>query len=74
MSEEHSVYRMVEFVGTSKISWEDAAKNAIQTARKDYSDMRVATVKEMDLTIEGNSVSTYRTKIIISFKYHVRNS
>ena len=66
-----SVYQFVEFVGTSKVSWEDAAKNAIHGARKSHSDMRVATVKELDMTIEGETVSTYRAKVIISFKYHV---
>ncbi|MBU0481821.1 MAG: dodecin family protein [Proteobacteria bacterium] len=66
-----SVYQMVEFVGTSKVSWEDAAKNAIIQARKSHSDMRVATVKELDMTIEGEMVATYRTKVSISFKYHV---
>ncbi|MBU0729853.1 MAG: dodecin family protein [Proteobacteria bacterium] len=66
-----SVYQIVEFVGTSKISWEDAAKNAIDTARKKYSDLRVATVKELDMTIEGEMVSTFRTKLNLSFKYHL---
>ena len=65
-----SVYRIVEFVGTSKVSWEDAAKNAILMAKKEYSDLRVATVKELDLTMEGEMVSTYRAKLNLSFKYH----
>ncbi len=65
-----SVYQMVEFVGTSKVSWEDAAKNAIANARKKYSDLRVATVKELDMTIEGELVSTFRAKVVISFKFH----
>lgn len=68
---EESVYRIVEFVGTSKISWEDAAKNAIEAARKSHSDLRVATVKELDMTIEGERVSTFRAKVNLSFKYHV---
>jgi len=65
-----SVYRIVEFVGTSKVSWEDAAKNAILMAKKEYSDLRVATVKELDLTMEGEMVSTYRAKVNLSFKFH----
>jgi flavin-binding protein dodecin len=65
-----SVYRIVEFVGTSKVSWEDAAKNAILMAKKEYSDLRVATVKELDLTMEGEMVSTFRAKVNLSFKYH----
>jgi len=65
-----SVYQMVEFVGTSKKSWEDAAMNAVEAARNQYSDLRVATVKELDMTIEGERVSTFRTKLNISFKRH----
>lgn len=66
----NSVYQVVEFVGTSKTSWEDAAKNAIDMARKKYSDLRVATIKELDMTIEGEMVSTFRAKVNISFKFH----
>lgn len=66
----NSVYQVVEFVGTSKESWEDAAKNAISSARKKYSDLRVATIKELDMTIEGEVVSTFRAKVNISFKFH----
>ena len=65
-----SVYQMVEFVGSSKESWEDAARNAIITAKKKYSDLRVATVKELDMTMEGELVSTFRAKVKVSFKYH----
>ncbi len=66
----NSVYQMVEFVGTSKVSWEDAAKNAIDIARKKYSDLRVATIKELDMTIEGEMISTFRAKVCISFRFH----
>jgi len=65
-----SVYQMVEFVGSSKESWEDAARNAITMAKKKYSDLRVATVKELDMTIEGEMVKTFRAKVSLSFKYH----
>lgn len=65
-----SVYRIVEFVGTSKVSWEDAAKNAITMAKREYSDLRVATVKELDMTMEGEKVSTFRARVNLSFKYH----
>ncbi len=66
----NSVYQMIEFVGTSKDSWEDAARNAVAAARNKYSDLRVATVKELDMTIEGEMVSTFRAKLNISFKCH----
>jgi flavin-binding protein dodecin len=65
-----SVYQMVEFVGSSKDSWEDAARNAISMDKKKYSDLRVATVKEMDMTLEGEQVKSFRVKVNISFKYH----
>ena len=65
-----SVYQMVEFVGSSKESWEEAARNAITMAKKKYSDLRVATVKELDMTIEGEMVKTFRAKVSLSFKYH----
>jgi len=65
-----SVYRIVEFVGTSKVSWEDAAKNAITMAKREYSDLRVATVKELDMTMEGEKVSTFRARVNLSFKFH----
>jgi len=67
----NSVYKVVEFVGTSKVSWEEAAKNAIQAARKEHSDLRVATIKELDMTIEGEQVSTFRAKVNLSYKYHL---
>lgn len=65
-----SVYRIVEFVGTSKVSWEEAAKNAITMAKREYSDLRVATVKELDMTMEGEKVSTFRARVNLSFKFH----
>ncbi|MBU0483947.1 MAG: dodecin family protein [Proteobacteria bacterium] len=68
---DQSVYKIVEFVGTSKLSWEDAAKNAVNMAKKDHSDLRVATVKELDMTMEGEMVSTYRARVLISFKFHL---
>ncbi len=65
-----SVYRIVEFVGTSKVSWEEAARNAITMAKREYSDLRVATVKELDMTMEGEKVSTFRARVNLSFKFH----
>lgn len=66
-----SVYKILEFVGTSKVSWEDAAKNAVNMAKKHHSDLRVATVKELDMTMEGETVAFYRARVNISFKYHL---
>jgi flavin-binding protein dodecin len=64
-----SVYKVIDIIGTSSQSWEDAAVTAVTTAGKTVRDMRVAEVVEQDLDIgDGNQV-TYRVKLRISFKY-----
>lgn len=65
-----SVYKIIEIIGTSETSWEDAAKNAVETAAKTLDDLRVAEVVEQDLKIEEDRVVAYRTKVRVSFKYH----
>ncbi len=64
-----SVYRVTEVIGTSSKSWEDAASKAVETAAKSVRDLRVASVKQADLTIENGKVSSYRVRLDISFKY-----
>ena len=64
-----SVYRVTELVGTSKTSWEDAAKNAVQTAAKSLRDLRVAEVMRLDVTIEKGKVAAFRARLNVSFKY-----
>jgi dodecin len=64
-----STYKVIELIGVSKISWEDAAKNAIELATKTLKEMRVAEVVKMDLTIEDDLVAMYRTRLTASFKY-----
>ncbi|OQX83776.1 MAG: transporter [Candidatus Latescibacteria bacterium 4484_7] len=64
-----SVYKFIELVGTSPDSWEQAAKNAIETASHSLRDLRVAEVMELDMQIEEGKVVAYRTKIKLSFKY-----
>ena len=64
-----SVYRVTEVIGTSTESWEAAARNAVETAAKSVRDLRVASVKQADLTIENGKVSSYRVRLDISFKY-----
>jgi hypothetical protein len=68
---EEKVYKFVEFVGTSKISWEDAAMNAVNIASKKYSDLRVGEIIKQDLTIEGGKVFLYRVRINISYRFHL---
>ena len=64
-----STYKVIELVGSSRDSWEDAASNAIKTASKSLRDLRIAEVVEMDMQIEDGKVVNYRTKLKVSFKY-----
>ncbi len=63
-----SVYKVIELVGTSEKSWEDAARVAVNTASKSLRDLRVAEVKEMDCKIEEGNI-VFRVKMNVSFKY-----
>jgi len=64
-----SIYKIIEVVGTSKSSWEEAAKNAVEVAGKSLEDLRVAEVVKLDMVIEKGKVVAYRTRVNISFKY-----
>ena len=64
-----SVYKVIELVGTSKTSWEAAAKNALETAGKSLEDLRVAEVVKLDMAIDKNKVAAYRARVNVSFKY-----
>jgi flavin-binding protein dodecin len=68
-----SVYRITELVGTSKKSWEDAAANAVNTASKTLRDLRVAEVVKLDMVVEDGTVSAYRARVALSFKYDSKN-
>jgi len=65
-----SVYKIIEIVGTSTKSWEDAAKVALETASKTLEDLRVGEVVKQDVTVENGKVINYRVRLNISFKYH----
>jgi len=65
-----SVYKIIEIVGTSTKSWEDAAKVALETAAKSLEDLRVAEVVKQDVTVEDGKVVAYRVRLNICFKYH----
>lgn len=65
-----SVYKIIEIVGTSSKSWEDAAKTALETASKSLEDLRVAEVVKQDVTVEDGKVASFRIRLNISFKYH----
>jgi flavin-binding protein dodecin len=64
-----SVYKVTEIIGISAQSWEDAAKNAVETAAGTLRDLRIAEVVKMDVKIEDGKVREYRTRLQLSFKY-----
>jgi flavin-binding protein dodecin len=64
-----STYKIIELVGTSDSSWEEAAKNAVETAGGSLKDLRIAEIKKLDLTVENGKVSSYRARLTVSFKY-----
>jgi flavin-binding protein dodecin len=64
-----AVYKVIEIIGTSTESWEDAARTAVERAGKSLQDLRVGEVVEQDMKIEDGKVTAYRTKIRLSFKY-----
>ncbi|MGI8596243.1 MAG: dodecin family protein [Thermoleophilaceae bacterium] len=66
---EESVYRVTELVGVSSQSWDQAARNAVETAAKTVRELRVAEVVRSDLTIENGQVKNFRVRLSISFKY-----
>ena len=64
-----SVYKIIELVGTSEVSWEEAAKQAVETASKTLSDLRIAEITKLDVRIENGKVVAYRARVSLSFKY-----
>ena len=64
-----SIYKVVEVIGTSRKSWDDAAKNAVETAAGTLRDLRVAEVMKLDMKVEDGKVQAYRARVMLSFKY-----
>jgi flavin-binding protein dodecin len=64
-----SVYKVIELIGTSTKSWEDAAKNAVERASQSLRDLRVAEVVQLDVQLDNGKVEAYRAKVNVSFKY-----
>jgi flavin-binding protein dodecin len=64
-----SIYKVIQLVGTSTDSWEEAAKNAVETASKSLKDLRVAEIGKLDLKVEDGKVVAYRARVSLSFKY-----
>lgn len=67
---EGRVYKIIEIVGTSPKSWEDATNVAVETACQSLEDLRIAEVLKMDVTIDNGAVTAYRVRLNVSFKYH----
>ncbi|MEA1970058.1 MAG: dodecin family protein [Thermodesulfobacteriota bacterium] len=63
-----NVYKFIELVGTSAVSWEDAAKKAVETAGKSLTGLRIAEITKLDMTVEDGNVKNYRARVNISFK------
>jgi hypothetical protein len=64
-----SVYKIVELVGTSPTSWEEAAKEVIETSTKSLRDLRIAEVDQLDMRIENGKIVEYRARVKLSFKF-----
>jgi flavin-binding protein dodecin len=64
-----SVYKIIELVGTSPTSWEEAVKNAVDTAGKSLRDLRIAEISKLDVVVENGKVTAFRARVNLSFKY-----
>jgi len=64
-----SVYKIIELVGSSTTSWEDAAKTAVERASKTLRDLRIAEISQLDMKVEEGKITTYRAKVKLSLKY-----
>ncbi|TKJ30648.1 transporter [bacterium (candidate division B38) B3_B38] len=68
-----STYKIIELVGRSTVSWEEAAKNAVETAGKTLRNLRIAEITKLDMKVENGKVAAYRARVKISFKYEGDN-
>ncbi|MGD2269548.1 MAG: dodecin family protein [Desulfobacterales bacterium] len=64
-----SVYKIIDLVGSSPTSWEDAAKNAVETASKSLRDLRIAEIVKLDMKVENGKITDFRARVKLSFKY-----
>ena len=68
-----STYKIIELVGRSTVSWEEAARNAVETAGKTLRNLRIAEITKLDMKVENGKVAAYRARVKISFKYEGDN-
>jgi flavin-binding protein dodecin len=64
-----SVYKVIELIGTSPKSWEDAARSAVETAGKSLKDLRIAEIGKLDMKVENGKVTAFRARVNLSFKF-----
>ena len=64
-----SVYKVIELVGSSEKSWEEAARNAVEEAGKTLKNLRIAEINKLDMKLENGKVVGYRARVSLSFKY-----
>jgi hypothetical protein len=64
-----SVYKIIELVGTSQVSWEDAAKQAVEKADESLRGLRIAEITKLDMKLEDGKFIAYRARVAVSFKY-----
>jgi len=69
-NKDNAVYKIIEIVGTSNVSWADAARNGVKAASKSIRDLRVAEVEKLDVKIDNSGKVLYRAKLKVGFKYH----
>jgi flavin-binding protein dodecin len=69
VKQSEGVYRIIDVIGVSENSWEDAGRAAIETAAGSVRDLRVAEVTKMDMKVENGKVTAFRTRVALSFKY-----
>lgn len=67
-----SIYKIIELVGSSPSSWEDAARSAVEEAGKTLKNLRIAEINKLDMRIEDGKVTAYRARVTVSFKYEGR--
>ena len=68
---QESVYKIIEVVGTSKTSWEDASRNAVKAADSSVRDLRIAEITKLDMVVDKGDVVLFRARVSLSFKYEI---
>ena len=65
----NSIYKVIDLIGTSDVSWEEAARHAVEEAGKTLKNLRIAEIVKLDMKIENGKVAAFRARVNVSFKY-----